>query len=87
MWTMCLLYLGSRYKPGVENDFHLSPILAPADLLAEFPPLLLQCGGRDPLVDDTVMFGGRVREAKRAKKDEKKKARRRSEGARRVLPG
>jgi len=74
MWTMCLLYLGSRYKPGVENDFHLSPILAPADLLAEFPPLLLQCGGRDPLVDDTVMFGGRVREAKRAKKDEKKKA-------------
>jgi len=71
---MCLLYLGSRYKPGVENDYHLSPILAPAHLLAEFPPLLLQCGGRDPLVDDTVMFGGRVREAKRAKKDEKRKA-------------
>lgn len=74
MWTMCLLYLGARYRPGVENDYHLSPILAPAHLLAEFPPLFLQCGGRDPLVDDTVMFGGRVREAKREKKERKKQA-------------
>lgn len=62
---MCLLYLGPGFKPGVEHDYHLSPILAPERFLAEFPPLLMQCGGRDPLVDDTVLFGGRVREAKR----------------------
>ena len=48
----------------MEADYHVSPILAPSELLAEFPPLLLQCGGRDPLVDDTVLFAARVRQAK-----------------------
>ena len=48
----------------METDYHVSPILAPSELLAEFPPILLQCGGRDPLVDDTVLFAARVRQAK-----------------------
>lgn len=65
MWAMCLLYLGPNFRPGVEYDYHLSPILAPSELLAAFPPVLLQCGGRDPLVDDTMHFGGRLKEAKR----------------------
>lgn len=30
----------------------------------------MQCGERDPFVDDTVIFAGRVREAKRARKVE-----------------
>jgi acetyl esterase/lipase len=64
MWAMALLYIGPRWKPGMEADYHVSPILAPSDLLAEFPPILLQCGGRDPLVDDTVLFAARVRQAK-----------------------
>lgn len=29
--------------------------------------MLLQCGERDPFVDDTVIFAGRIREAKRAR--------------------
>lgn len=62
---MCLLYLGKNPTPGVEKDYHLSPILAPSTVLADLPPLFLQCGARDPLVDDTVLFGGRVRAAKR----------------------
>ncbi|KAH8119086.1 alpha/beta-hydrolase [Phellopilus nigrolimitatus] len=66
MWAMCLLYLGPRFAPGVERDHRLSPLFAPADALAALPPLLLQCGARDPLVDDTVLFGARVRAAKRA---------------------
>ncbi|EJD02859.1 alpha/beta-hydrolase [Fomitiporia mediterranea MF3/22] len=65
MWAMCLLYLGKHPPPGVERDYHLSPLLAPSTLLAELPPILLQCGARDPLIDDTVLFGGRVRAAKR----------------------
>jgi hypothetical protein len=44
--------------------------LAPSHLLAQFPPLLMQCGEKDPFVDDTVIFAGRVREAKRARKIE-----------------
>ncbi|KAL5485309.1 hypothetical protein ACEPAI_7951 [Sanghuangporus weigelae] len=65
MWAMCLLYLGKHPPPGVERDYRLSPLLAPSSLLAELPPILLQCGARDPLIDDTVLFGGRVRAAKR----------------------
>jgi len=65
MWAMCLLYLGPNFRPGVEYDYHLSPLLAPSELLAAFPPVLLQCGGRDPLIDDTMHFGGRLKEAKR----------------------
>ncbi|KAI5123042.1 hypothetical protein M0805_000478 [Coniferiporia weirii] len=64
-WAMCLLYLGPRPAPGAERDYRLSPVFAPSSLLAAFPPILLQCGARDPLIDDTVLFGGRVREAKR----------------------
>lgn len=30
----------------------------------------MQCGEKDPFVDDTVIFAGRVREAKRARKRE-----------------
>lgn len=64
MWAMAILYLGPRWEAGIEGDYHISPILAPLRLLAEFPPLLMQCGGKDPLVDDTMIFAGRVREAK-----------------------
>jgi hypothetical protein len=39
-------------------------------MLAQFPPLLMQCGEKDPFVDDTVIFAGRVREAKRARRAE-----------------
>ncbi|KIM26905.1 hypothetical protein M408DRAFT_16757 [Serendipita vermifera MAFF 305830] len=52
--------------PDFERDYYISPILAPASLLAQFPPILMTCGEKDPFVDDTVIFAGRVREAKRA---------------------
>ncbi|KAI9442508.1 hormone-sensitive lipase [Lactarius indigo] len=51
-------------------DYHISPILTPSHILAQFPPLLLQCGEKDPLVDDTIIFAGRVREAKRQRREE-----------------
>ncbi|THH03433.1 hypothetical protein EW145_g6260 [Phellinidium pouzarii] len=54
---MCLLYLGPHPAPGIEDDYRLSPVLAPPALLAALPPLLLQCGARDPLVDDTACAG------------------------------
>ncbi|KAF7361683.1 hypothetical protein MVEN_00511800 [Mycena venus] len=70
MRAMAILYIGPHRNPDFATDYHLSPILAPAHILAQFPPILMQCGEKDPLVDDTVIFAGRVREAKRARKTE-----------------
>lgn len=70
MRAMAILYIGPHRNPDFATDYHISPILAPARFLAQFPPLLLQCGEKDPFVDDTVIFAGRVREAKRSRKHE-----------------
>lgn len=67
---MAILYIGPRRNPDFETDYYISPVLAPAHLLAHFPPVYLICGERDPFVDDTVIFSGRVREAKRARRRE-----------------
>lgn len=64
---MAILYIGPHSNPDFASDYHLSPILAPAHLLAQFPPLLMSCGEKDPFVDDTLIFAGRVREAKRGR--------------------
>ncbi|CAL1707366.1 unnamed protein product [Somion occarium] len=65
MRAMAILYIGPHRNPDFASDYHLSPILSPSHLLAQFPPLLMSCGEKDPFVDDTVIFAGRVREAKR----------------------
>lgn len=70
MRAMAILYIGPHRNPDFATDYFISPILTPSSLLAQFPPLLMQCGERDPFVDDTVIFAGRVREAKRARKAE-----------------
>jgi hypothetical protein len=70
MRAMAILYIGPHRDPDFLTDYHISPILAPNELLVQFPPLLMQCGEKDPFVDDTVIFAGRVREAKRARKAE-----------------
>ncbi|KAI0790793.1 Alpha/Beta hydrolase protein [Abortiporus biennis] len=70
MRAMAILYIGPHRNPDFANDYHLSPILAPSHLLAQLPPLLMSCGEKDPFVDDTVIFAGRVREAKRARRTE-----------------
>ena len=67
---MAILYIGPHLNPDFASDYHISPILTPPQILAKFPPLLLQCGEKDPLVDDTIIFAGRVREAKRQRCEE-----------------
>jgi hypothetical protein len=67
MRAMAILYLGLA-DPDFERDYYISPILAPSSLLAQFPVILMTCGEKDPFVDDTVIFAGRVREAKRTLK-------------------
>lgn len=47
---MAILYIGPHRNPDFATDYYISPILAPAHLLAQFPPLLMQCG-------EKVMFG------------------------------
>ncbi|OAX83690.1 hypothetical protein ACJ72_01955, partial [Emergomyces africanus] len=64
MRAMIILYIGPYNRPDISTDFLLSPLLAPEALLARFPKTYLLTGERDPLVDDTVIFAGRIRQAK-----------------------
>lgn len=64
MRSMVMLYIGPNNRPDFQSDFLLSPIVAPEALLAKFPKTYFLTGERDPLVDDTVIFAGRIRAAK-----------------------
>ncbi|ORX53116.1 alpha/beta-hydrolase [Hesseltinella vesiculosa] len=64
MRAMAILYLGPHATPDFESDYLLSPVVAPFDLLAQFPKTYMICGEKDPFVDDTVIFASRIRQAK-----------------------
>ena len=64
MRAMIILYVGPHSRPDFSTDYLLSPLLAPEALLANFPKTFFLTGERDPLVDDTVIFAGRLRQAK-----------------------
>jgi acetyl esterase/lipase len=66
MRAMIILYIGPHNRPDFSTDYLLSPVLAPDELLAKFPKTFFMTGERDPLVDDTVIFAGRLRRAKEA---------------------
>ncbi|KAI1506730.1 Alpha/Beta hydrolase protein [Biscogniauxia marginata] len=66
MRAMIILYIGPHNRPDFSQDYLLSPILAPDILLERFPKTYFLTGERDPLVDDTVIFAGRLRRAKHA---------------------
>ncbi|KAK6359289.1 hypothetical protein TWF696_000451 [Orbilia brochopaga] len=64
MRAMAILYVGPDNRPDFTTDFLLSPVVAPVSLLEMFPKCYFLTGERDPLVDDTVIFAGRIRRAK-----------------------
>ncbi|KAL4956893.1 CLN3 protein-domain-containing protein [Aspergillus filifer] len=64
MRAMIILYIGPHNRPDFNTDYLLSPVIAPEALLAQFPKTYIITGERDPLVDDTVVFAGRLRQAK-----------------------
>jgi len=64
MRTLIILYIGPKNQPNFNKDYFLSPILAPESLLAQFPKTYFLTGERDPLVDDTMIFAGCLRQAK-----------------------
>jgi hypothetical protein len=66
MRAMAILYLSNR-NPDFSTDYQVSPVMAPSEVLARFPRILMQCGEKDPFVDDTIIFAGRLRESKRAR--------------------
>ncbi|KAK4101377.1 alpha/beta-hydrolase [Parathielavia hyrcaniae] len=66
MRAMIILYIGPHHRPDFSQDYLLSPILAPDVLLARFPKTYFLTGERDPLVDDTVIFAGRLRRVRAA---------------------
>lgn len=65
MRAMIVLYIGPHARPNFATDYHLSPVLAPDYILARFPSTYFLTGERDPLVDDTCIMAGRLRQAKR----------------------
>ncbi|GAB7352863.1 hypothetical protein MBLNU459_g3465t1 [Dothideomycetes sp. NU459] len=72
MRAMIILYIGPHSRPDFSTDYLLSPLLAPEALLSRFPKTYILTGERDPLVDDTVIFAGRLRQAKLALHRERK---------------
>ncbi|KAI1364835.1 alpha/beta-hydrolase [Xylaria arbuscula] len=72
MRAMIILYIGPHNRPDFSQDYLLSPILAPDALLQQFPKTYFLTGERDPLVDDTVIFAGRLRRIKHAYHSERK---------------
>ena len=72
MRAMVILYVGPHNKPDFATDFLLCPLLAPESILARFPKTYFLTGERDPLVDDTVIFAGRLRQAHATRVQERK---------------
>ncbi|PKS11765.1 hypothetical protein jhhlp_001058 [Lomentospora prolificans] len=66
MRAMIILYIGPHNRPDFSSDYLLSPVLAPDALVAHFPKTWFLTGERDPLVDDTVIFAGRLTKVKEA---------------------
>ncbi|KAB5583405.1 hormone-sensitive lipase [Coniochaeta sp. 2T2.1] len=66
MRAMIILYIGPHNRPDFSQDYLLCPILVPDILLSRFPKTYFLTGERDPLVDDTVIFAGRLRRVKAA---------------------
>ncbi|PWA03571.1 hypothetical protein BB558_000290 [Smittium angustum] len=64
MRAMAIMYIGPNSRPDFQNDYYLSPIVAPDEILEKFPNTYFMCGEKDPLVDDTIIFAGKIRDAK-----------------------
>ncbi|KAJ1907106.1 hypothetical protein LPJ81_000965 [Coemansia sp. IMI 209127] len=64
MRAMIIMYIGPNRRPDFRTDYYLSPRVAPDRLLERFPPVYFMCGEKDPMVDDTVLFAARIRQAK-----------------------
>ncbi|KAJ2869381.1 hypothetical protein GGI22_000300 [Coemansia erecta] len=75
MRAMIIMYIGPNRRPDFRTDYYLSPRVAPDRLLERFPPVYFMCGEKDPMVDDTVLFAARIRQAKQ------RRAQRRPESA------
>ncbi|KAJ2449084.1 hypothetical protein EV183_005083 [Coemansia sp. RSA 2336] len=67
MRAMVIMYVGPNARPDFKSDYYLSPRVAPDHLLEQFPPTYFICGEKDPMVDDTVLFAARIRQAQAAK--------------------
>lgn len=52
-----------------RRQHHLSPVVAPDQVLARFPPCYIMASELDPLLDDCILFANRLRAAKRSDAD------------------
>lgn len=66
LYVMVLMYIGTDRGIDFHNDPLVSPLWADDKLLSQFPRCFEICGTCDPLVDDSVIFASRLRNARRA---------------------
>lgn len=64
MRAMIIFYISLYNYLNFSSDFLFSLILTPEDLLARFLKIYFLTGERDSLVDDIIIFVGRIRQAK-----------------------
>lgn len=67
LYLMVLMYIGTDRGIDFRNDPLVSPLWASDEILEEFPRTFVVCGTCDPLVDDSIIFTSRLRNARRAK--------------------
>lgn len=65
LYVMVLMYIGTDRGIDFHNDPLVSPLWAKSELLEQFPRCFVICGTCDPLVDDSVIFASRLRNARR----------------------
>lgn len=73
LYVMVLMYIGTDRGIDYRHDPLVSPLWAQDELLQLFPRTYIICGTCDPLVDDSVIFASRLRNARRHQKRKGKK--------------
>lgn len=54
----------ANYNESVRREYTFAPLLTPDHIIAQYPPTLLVSAGYDPILDDSILFAARLRQAK-----------------------
>ncbi|KAG0041755.1 hypothetical protein BGZ83_001356 [Gryganskiella cystojenkinii] len=66
MRGLMVMYIGGDTTLDHKSDYLVSPIHTPDHILAQYPRTYIITGEKDPLVDDSIIFMAKLRQAKRA---------------------
>lgn len=60
-----VMYIGGDPTLDLKSNYLVSPIHTPDHILAQYPRTYIITGEKDPLVDDSIIFMAKLRQAKR----------------------